>query len=363
VSEQQTAQGGAIAGGRPVAAIILAAGRSTRMKSDLPKVMHELCGRPMLAYVLDACAAAEITQRYVVVGFGQERVREAFAGQPGLHFVEQAEQSGTAHAVMMCAPALKGFNGDIVVIAGDMPLVQAHTLRDLVGGHRATGSVASLATTVLADPTGYGRVVRDLSGEFDRIVEHRDCTPDQLSINEVNPSYYCFDAPTLFATLPQVKPTNAKRELYLTDVLGLLREAGKPVRVCASVPAADATGINSRADVAEVSRLMQQRIAARWMEAGVTVVSPENTWIESGCSIGAQTVIHPFSFIATGARIGSGCIIGPHAHVSGSAVIADGHRVGPGAVAAQDAAGSKPAAPRRNVQVVRRPPMQQGIGS
>jgi bifunctional UDP-N-acetylglucosamine pyrophosphorylase/glucosamine-1-phosphate N-acetyltransferase len=349
--------------GRKARAVILAAGKSTRMKSELPKVMHEVCGRPMLAYVLDACRDAGVDELLVVVGFGKDAVIQAFSSQPGVSFVEQTEQKGTGHAVAMCADAFKGFEGDCVVIAGDMPMIRSQTLVDLLGGHRASGSVASIATTVLEDPTSYGRIVRNAAGEFEKIVEHRDCTPEQLKINEVNPSYYCFDSKTLFASLPKVKTENAKGEYYLTDVLAVLRSEGKSVRACTSVPAIDATGINSRADLAEVSRLMQRRIATQWMDQGVTIVDPETTWIDSRATIGAETIIKPFSYIEGRSIIGVGCLIGPYAYVADGAVVADGAGVGPGLLAAFEQTGggkqNQPSTRGKQVQVVRRPPAQQ----
>lgn len=353
--------------GRPTAAVILAAGRSTRMKTELPKVLHEVCGRPMLAYVLDACRQAGISRLIIVVGFGREAVEKTFANEPDVTFVHQAEQKGSGHAVMVCADSLKGFTGDCVVIAGDMPLIQADTLSTLIGGHRATGAAASLATTTLDDPTGYGRIVRNARGEFEKIVEHRDCTPEQLAIREVNPSYYCFDAATLLDVLPKIKPNNAKGEYYITDTLELIRAAGKPVRASVNVPAADATGINSRVDLAAVSAMMQQRIATRWMESGVTIVSPSNTWIDHRATIGPETIIRPFTTIEGHARIGAGCEIGPYAYVRDGAVVADGAIIGPGILTAIDTAGkgmtaaaSASGSGRKQV-VVRRPPAQSGI--
>jgi bifunctional UDP-N-acetylglucosamine pyrophosphorylase/glucosamine-1-phosphate N-acetyltransferase len=349
---------------RGVAAIILAAGRSTRMKTTLPKVMHEVCGRPMLSHVLDACRAAGIDSLYVVVGFGREAITAAFGNEPGVHFVEQVEQKGTGHAVSMCEPSLKGFVGDVVVIAGDMPLIRAETLRTLLASHRASGAAASIATTELADPTGYGRIVRNASGEFDRIVEHRDCDAGQLKISEVNPSYYCYDAATLFEALKKVRPNNAKSELYLTDTLAILKSDGKAVRASTKVPAADATGINSRVDLAEVNRLMQRRIQAQWMEGGVTIVDPENTWIDSRAQIGADAVIKPFSYIEGHARIGAGASIGPFAYVGDGAVVEDGGHAGPGALTALDAlrtqVGRTGSDARQKAQAVRRPPAQTG---
>jgi len=345
------------AGGRAVAAVILAAGRSTRMKTDLPKVMHPVCGQPMLAYVLDACYAAGIERSVVVVGFGKAIVTDAFGQAPGVEFVEQVEQRGTGHAVMVCAPAMKGFAGDVVVIAGDMPMVRAETLRGLIAGHQKAGAKASIATTELDDPTGYGRIVRDARGRFERIVEHRDCSETQRAIREVNPSYYCFDGAALFDALDRLKPDNAKGEYYLTDVLGILREQGETVQAETRVASEDAVGINSRVDLAAVSKVMQQRIQRRWMEQGVTIQSPDNTWIDSRAQIGAETVIEPFSTIEGFAKIGAGCRIGPYAYIEDGAVVEDGERVGPGSLTAfESTAPSRTSGDRRQSRVVRRPP-------
>jgi bifunctional UDP-N-acetylglucosamine pyrophosphorylase/glucosamine-1-phosphate N-acetyltransferase len=360
VTRQET--GKARGNAREATAIVLAAGKSTRMKSDLPKVMHDLCGRPMLSYVVDACREAGISTLHVVVGFGKEVVAGALAGQEGIQFVEQAEQKGTGHAVSMCADVLKGFVGDVVVIAGDMPMIRAQTLRTLLGGHRAAGSAASIATTVLDDPTGYGRIVRDADGGFGGIVEHRDCDPEQLKIREVNPSYYCFDAEALFGALPEIKPDNAKGELYLTDVLTVIGATGRPVLATTSVPSEDAVGINSRADLAAVAKLMQRRIGEGWMERGVTLIDPENTWIDSRATIGSDTVIKPFSYIEGRAKIGAGCSVGPFAYVGDGAVLADGASTGPGVLSAFDATvgggGRSQGGCKRDVSVVRRPPAQ-----
>jgi bifunctional UDP-N-acetylglucosamine pyrophosphorylase/glucosamine-1-phosphate N-acetyltransferase len=342
---------------REAAAIILAAGKSTRMKTDLPKVMHEVCGRPMLAYVIETCRNAGISSFYLVVGFGKESIADAFGKVEGVRFVEQREQQGTGHAVMMCANALAGFNGDLIVIAGDMPLIRAETLRALLEAHRASSAAASIATTVLDDPVGYGRIVRGAANEFERIVEHRDCTPAQLKIREVNPSYYCFDARALFEALPKLKADNAKGEYYITDVLGILRGEGRRVGATVSVPAEDATGINSRAELAQVARLMQQRIQRGWMERGVTIVDPDNTWIDSRATIGAETVIKPFCCLEGRARVGGGCQIGPFAFIGEGAMVEDGARVGPGVLSALDTTvGGRVGCAARPMSAARRPP-------
>lgn len=352
---------------RRLAAILLAAGRSTRMKTELPKVMHEVCGRPMLAHVLDACRSAGIAEFHVVVGFAKEAIIDAFSGEPGVRFVEQREQKGTAHAVSMAADAFDGFVGDVVVLAADMPLLRAETITALVNGHRAAAAAASMATTFLDSPAGYGRIVRNAAGDFERIVEHRDCTPEQLKINEVNPSYYCFDAAALFSAIPRVKPNNAKGEYYITDVLEILKADGLLVRAATTVPAADATGINSRVDLAEVNRLMQQRIQTALMESGVTIVDPQTTWIDARAAVGIETIIRPFSTIEGNARVGARCRIGPYAYIADGAVVADDSHVGPGVLTALDSVStsrpSRPAAHRRAAPVVRHPPAQSGIST
>jgi len=349
-------------GHRPLAAIILAAGRSTRMKTDRPKVMHEVCGRPMLSHVLSACRAAGIRRFHIVVGFGKQVIIQAFNGEEGVSFVEQREQKGTGHAVSVCAEGLKDFTGDVVVLAGDMPMVRSETLLALIQSHRAACSAASLATTVLDDPSSYGRIIRNADGAFDRIVEHRDCTVDQLKVCEVNPSYYCFDAPTLFEALPKIQPNNAKGEYYITDVLEVIRKDGKTVRASTSVPAVDAVGINSRADLAEVSRLMQRRIQADWMEAGVTLDDPATTWIDARATIGPDSRIKPFSFVEGHAKIGASCVVGPYAYVADGAVVEDGTTIGSGALSAFEATAATPktagAIHQRGTSVTRQPPSQ-----
>ncbi len=254
---------------RPTAAILMAAGRSTRMKSDLPKVVHEICGRPMLAFVVDACRAAGIDELHVVVGYGKERVRRDMAEYPAINWVEQAEQKGTGHAVQMCEPHLRDFTGDVIVIAGDMPLVRRTTIEALVDAHRRGGNAVTLATTELEDPKGYGRILRDAAGRLIGIREERDCSDAQRAIREVNPSYYCFDAPRLFAVLRRIDNQNAKGEYYLTDAVGLLIQDGEPADAVQAVPPEDATGVNSQADLALVDDMMRRRID---QSAGKTAV-------------------------------------------------------------------------------------------
>lgn len=311
------------------AAIILAAGKSTRMLSDLPKVLHEVCGRPMLAYVLDACRMAGVDRLLVVVGYGREMVMDTFADQTGITWIHQAEQHGTGHAVMCCRDALADFQGSLAVVAGDMPLVQRTMVARLIEYRDVSGDAACLATTIMEEPNGYGRIVRDDEGNLRAIVEDRDCTPEQREIREVNPSYYCFDARRLFGALDQVAPTNAKGEYYLTDAIHILRETGGRVAVAETVPAEEAMGVNSRVDLAMVNRLMQDRIQCACMHEGVTIVDPDNTWIESDVVIGRDSVVYPFSVVMTGARVGQRCRIGPMAVVARGETVEDDMIVAP----------------------------------
>jgi len=322
------------------AAIILAAGKSTRMKSEAPKVLHHVCGKPMLWYVINACREAGVGRLVVVVGHRKDDVIAEFSGQNDITFVEQVEQKGTGHAAMVCADALHGFSGQVLVIAGDMPLIGSATLSALLDENARTRDAVTLATCMLDDPTSYGRIVRDEHGELAGIVEHNDCTDEQRAIREVNVSYYCYDGSRMFELLSRVPNDNAKGEYYITDTIKLSLAAGMGAGAVAAVPAEDAMGVNSRADLAVVSRLMQQRIARSWMDSGVTIVEPLLTWIETGASIGPETVIHPFSYVAAGATIGAGSTIGPHAHVSGRQAAGPGSVIGATTANEPEAAGS-----------------------
>lgn len=251
------------------AAIILAAGMGKRMRSDLPKVLHPIGGRAMVCAVIDACKAAGCRRIVLVVGHKQELVRETIAreygdaARQGIEFAEQPQQLGTGHAVR-CAEALfqgeKSASGnDVFVLAGDGPLIRAETLRALLDRHRGARSSAALATSIIEDPTGYGRIARDESGRFVAIVEHKDCTPAQLAIKEVNPSYYCFDAKALFETLADVPRQASNGEYYITDVPGLLLKRGRGVEVIAAVPAEDVLSINTPEQLAEVDAIYMAR--------------------------------------------------------------------------------------------------------
>ena len=304
-------------------AIILAAGVSSRMNTQLAKVLHEVCGRPMLAYVLDACREVGVSKIYVVVGYCAEQVEERFGGSSDIVWVRQEEQKGTGHAVLCCKGHLEDFDGETLVLCGDGPLIQAKTLKTLIEKHKAELSVVTLATAVLSDPSGYGRIVRDAYGNIQGIVEDSDCTGGQLAIREINPSYYLFSNKVLFGALEKVRPDNVKKEYYLTDALSCVIAAGHKVVAVTAVRPEEAMGVNSREQLSIASKIMQWRIQRELMEKGVTIVDPDNTWIDARAQIGQDTVIEPFTYIHGEVRIGRGCRIGPFAYLRSGTVLKD----------------------------------------
>ncbi len=304
-------------------AILLAAGVSKRMNTQLPKVLHEVTGRPMLAYVLDACRSVGVEKIYVVIGFGADQVEERFGAAPDIVWVHQREQLGTAHAVGCCREHLKDFDGETMVLCGDGPLIRAKTLKILIEKHEAEQAAATLATAVLEDPTGYGHIVRDAYGNIQGIVEDSDCTPAQKTIREVNPSYYLFNNRVLLSALEKVKPNNVKQEFYLTDVLSLIITTGHKVVAVTAVRPEEAMGVNSRGQLSVASKIMQRRIQQELMENGVTIVDPDNTWIDARAKIGQDTVIEPFTYVHGEVKIGGGCRIGPFAFLRHGTIIGD----------------------------------------
>jgi bifunctional UDP-N-acetylglucosamine pyrophosphorylase/glucosamine-1-phosphate N-acetyltransferase len=296
-------------------AIILAAGVSSRMNTQLPKVLHEVCGRPMLAYVLDACREVGVAKMFVVVGFGAEQVERYFVDANDITWIQQQEQLGTAHAVMCCKEHLKDFKGETLILCGDGPLVRAETLTTLIGKHQMEQAAATLATAVLEDPTGYGRIIRDRYGNIQGIVEDTDCTREQLAITEINPSYYLFNNQILFEAVEQVKPDNVKKEYYLTDAVSNIIATGHKVVAVTAVRPEEAMGVNSRAQLSVASKIMQKRIQQELMDHGVTIVDPDNTWIDARAKIGQDTVIEPFTYIHGEVKIGRACRIGPFAYL------------------------------------------------
>jgi len=243
--------------GEPVA-VVLAAGKGTRMKSDRPKVLLEVCGRPMIQYVIDALRAGGVKRTLVVVGYKADDVRAALAGQPDVSFVEQTEQLGTGHAVMVCRDELAGHGGAVIVVTGDSPMLQADSVRALLEEFEAGRPACIIGTTHKDDPSGLGRVVRDADGRFQAIVEHKDASDEQRAITEVNMSTYLFDCRSLLAALDQLTTENVQREYYLTDCPGILQRAGRPVQALDVLKPCEALSINTLEELAEVEAEMRK---------------------------------------------------------------------------------------------------------
>jgi bifunctional UDP-N-acetylglucosamine pyrophosphorylase/glucosamine-1-phosphate N-acetyltransferase len=310
-------------------AVVLAAGKSTRMKSALPKVLHEVCGRPMIDYVLHAARAAGVGRLVVIVGHEAEKVKAALAGSPGVEFALQAEQKGTGHAVMMCRDNLKPHDGPVLVLTGDAPLMQASSFAALLEDYRREQAGCVIGTAETENNFGLGRIVRDAQGEFVKIVEQKDATPDEQAIREINVGCYVFDCRRLFEALDRLQPNNQQREYYLTDCCAIIRNAGHRVVASKKLDIAEALGVNTRAQLALVHQALQHRFQQELMLQGVTIVDPAQTYIDLRAQIGPDTIVEPFTSIVGPAKIGANCRIGPHAVVGPKALLADASTVGP----------------------------------
>ena len=249
-------------GTRALAAVILAAGKGTRMPGDLPKVVHEVAGRPMIRWVVEAVREAGARPIVLVVGYGAERVRSVFGPAEVDGWAEQDPQLGTGHAVRCAGPVLETFTGDVLVLAGDGPLIRPSTIATLVESHRARHAAATLATATVADPTGYGRVVRDEDGRFLAIVEHADATETQRRIHEIYPSYACFDAGLLFEVLEGLAPDKASGEFRITDVPAVLRSQGHAVEIVNGFPPEETLSVNTPQQLREVDEILSCRLEA-----------------------------------------------------------------------------------------------------
>jgi len=296
-----------------VTAIILAAGEGKRMRSRRPKVLHPLCGRPLIDYALRV--ARTVAERLIMVV--SPRTDDVIAVACGnVVAVEQRERLGTGHAVLQARKAC-GNDSTIVVMPGDMPLLTAETFERLVSHHARSGAAVTLVTAVVADPQGYGRVLRQ-RGRVTRIVEERDATDDQKRITEINTSVYCFDARRLWRALAQVRPENEQGEYYLTDVIGILARVGGGIEAITVHDPAEALGVNDRRQLATVATIQRRRILDRLMESGVTIIDPATTYVEDTVTIGADTIIDPQVFIEGTTTIGDECVVQSGCHVRSS---------------------------------------------
>ncbi|MDY3983852.1 MAG: bifunctional UDP-N-acetylglucosamine diphosphorylase/glucosamine-1-phosphate N-acetyltransferase GlmU [Veillonellaceae bacterium] len=299
---------------KDVASIILAAGKGTRMKSKLPKVLHKVGGKAMVECVLDTVKSIGTKKNVVIVGFGSEQVKEALGSKAT--FVFQKEQNGTGHAVKQALPELGQFDGTIILLCGDTPLVTADTLQALLKEHEDTGAAATVLTAYMDDPTGYGRIVRDEEGRVVRIVEQKDGTSQILAIHEINTGMYAFDSKKLWPCLDQLNTNNAQGELYITDVISILVDAGQRVSAYMTKDSDESLGVNSRAQLAQAQQIIRNRKNQELMANGVTLIDPATTYVEPGVVVGRDTVLQPGTILEGNTIIGENCEIGPQTRLT-----------------------------------------------
>lgn len=295
------------------AAVILAAGKGTRMKSELPKVLHKICGRPMLDYVTESLNNAGIENIVIVVGHRGDMVAKNLPGNVSI--VNQDPQLGTAHAMLQTRERLEGFSGNLLVVGGDTPLVTHSSLKNLLEYHENIKARATVLTAELADPGNYGRVIRESTGKVLKIVEQKDAGQEELSVREINTGIYAFSGEGLFDALLEIKNNNAQKEYYLTDLIEKYVKAGLAVEAYKIKDAGEILGINDRCQLAEVESIMRQRILTDLMLSGVTVVDPKNTFVDREVTVGQDTIILPFTIIEGKSFIGPDCTIGPGSHL------------------------------------------------
>jgi bifunctional UDP-N-acetylglucosamine pyrophosphorylase/glucosamine-1-phosphate N-acetyltransferase len=308
---------------RPLSAIVLAAGQGTRMRSARPKPLHMLCGRPLLRYVLDALDECDVDRAVVVVGYAADLVTKKLQENPGpvpLEFVEQRVQAGTGDAVAVGLTGipeddldvLEHDDGDVLVLPGDTPLIQPATLAALVLEHRLSGAACTLLTARMDDPDGYGRIVRDRDGRVRRIVEHREANEAELAIDEINTGIYVFRRGLLAPALRRITPDNSQAELYITDVIEVLADAGHQVVSLVVDDPSETQGVNDRAQLAEAEAELRYRTNERWMRDGVTMVDPSTTYIDAGVTLAPDVTLFPGTVLQGKTMIGAGSDIGPY---------------------------------------------------
>jgi bifunctional UDP-N-acetylglucosamine pyrophosphorylase/glucosamine-1-phosphate N-acetyltransferase len=306
-----------------LSAVVLAAGEGTRMRSERPKPLHRLCGRPMVLHVLYALAELELDRAVLVVGHGAEWVTKAVAEQspPGLQldFVEQQVQRGTGDAVLVALGAFPDDDvddGDIVILPGDTPLLRPPTLAALVRAHRSTDAAATILTAKVPNPAGYGRVVRDKSGRVASIVEHAEATVDELHVDEVNTSIYVFRRSVLAPALRRLSPDNTQGEYYLTDTIAVLHDAGYEVQSVIVADSMEAAGVNDRHQLAVAEAELRDRINERWMRRGVTMIDPEHTYVDTTVELAADVVLYPDTHLQGRTIVASGAELGPNTQLA-----------------------------------------------
>ena len=309
---------------RDLSAIILAAGKGKRMKSKIPKILHEVCGKPMLSYILDLIGSLKIRDAVVVLGYKDSLIK-SFLGS-NIKTIRQEKLLGTADAVRSTRKSVHRNN--ILIIYADNPLIKRQTLDRLIKRHISSGASCTLLTAILDDPTGYGRIIRNEKNNISRIGEEKDISKTQKSIREINSGVYCFNRRALFRTLNKVKQNNKKREFYLTDVIKLLTNSNRKIETVQVKDKREVLGINSRKDLARANQIMRTRILDEFMSKGVTIIDPETTYINRDVRIGQDTIIYPYTMIENNVKIGKDCSIGPFCHIRENTEIKDYVKIG-----------------------------------
>jgi bifunctional UDP-N-acetylglucosamine pyrophosphorylase / glucosamine-1-phosphate N-acetyltransferase len=304
---------------RKLTLLILAAGKGTRLKSTLPKVLHQLAGKSLIEHVVEAARPLNPSATCVVVGYEAGRVQNALSHLP-LEFAIQEPQLGTGHAVQVAGSFWKPNEGDLLVLSGDVPLISTKTLQGLLNQHTQSNSSATLLSTRLEDPAGYGRVARSADGDVQRIVEHKDANHEERLISEINTGIYCFAIADLAQVIDQLSAENSQGEYYFTDCIGSLRKQNKRVSAVVCEDPSEVSGINSRAELAELERIVRNRKLKQLMQDGVTIIDPASTYVEPSVQIGADSVLYPNVFLEKGTVIGTGCQIYPNVRISASTI-------------------------------------------
>lgn len=301
-------------------AIIMAAGKGTRMKSDLPKVLHQVCGKSMLDHVIDTVAGLKPENIFVIVGHESDKVISSFDNRVNLTWVEQKEQHGTGHAVMQVVPYLKNYDGNVLILSGDVPLITQETVKNLISFQQDNSLEATIMTTILDNPFGYGRILKDENENVVGIVEEKDSTQEQKLIKEINSGTYCFNWTNLNLALKEITPKNAQGEYYLTDAIKLFSSRNLKMKTFCINNIEEVLGVNDRVALSEMSKMLRKRINTKHQVNGVTFIDPENTYIDSDVIIGRDTIIYPNALIEGKTLIGNNCIIGHNSHIHSSEI-------------------------------------------
>jgi bifunctional UDP-N-acetylglucosamine pyrophosphorylase/glucosamine-1-phosphate N-acetyltransferase len=316
---------------RKIAVIILAAGKSIRMKSTIPKILHKVCGRPMISYILDLSLKLKAEQIILVLNRESESVLEYLKKNychKGIEIAIQDRPLGTADAVLKAKHKIKHTISDLLILYGDNPLLSLSTIRKVLFKHYATCSSLTLLTAELDEPSGYGRIVRDEQGRIVSIGEDKDLKKEELQIKEVNAGSCVFKKEELFKIIKDIKPNNKKREYYLTEAVRLLSKAGKKISSVITKDSTQVLGVNRRIDLIKIEHILRKKLINDFLKRGVTIVSPDTTFINAGVKIGKDTIVNPFVYIDNNVRIGRNCIIGPFSHIRGGSRIKDNVVVG-----------------------------------